>query len=162
MPLRLQFLRRRDAILNWMLRFVALCLCAFTLSAQSWDRVRALDASARVKVREISGPQHKGNIASVTPEAISIATPQGTVSVEKAKVARVEVYGKNRRLRNIAIGAGIGLGIAIAIDQTLGVALRNEGSGGGAGRAVTYIAPIGLFSAIGAAISPYKTIYRAP
>ena len=74
----------------------------------------------------------------------------------------MEVYGKNRRLRRIAIGAAIGVGVAIAIDQTLGVALRNEGSGGGAGRVITYIAPIGLFGAIGAAMSPYKTIYRAP
>ena len=89
-------------MLNLMLRFVALCLCAFTLSAQSCN-VRALDASARVKVREISGPDTRETFASVTEEAISIATPQGTVSVEKGKVARVEVYGKNRRLRNMTM-----------------------------------------------------------
>jgi hypothetical protein len=145
-----------------MLRLAALCLCAFTLPAQSWESVRALDTSARIKVRELNGPEHKGNVASVTADAISIVSPSGTVSIEKAKVARVEVYGKNRRVRNIAIGAAIGVGVGVAIDQTLGVRLRNEGAGGGAGRAITYIAPIGLFSAIGAAMSPYKTIYRAP
>jgi hypothetical protein len=146
-----------------MRHLLTLSLCAFTLSAQSWQSVRALEASARVKVREINGPEHKGNIASVTPDAISIATPTGTVSVEKAKVARVQVHRKNRRAINAAIGAAIGVGVAIAIDQTLGVHLRNEGTGGaGAGRAVTYVAPIGLFTAIGAAMSPYKTIYRAP
>ena len=149
-------------MLNAMLRLLALSLCALTLTAQSWESVRALDVSARVKVRELNGPQHKGNVASVTADAISIATPTGTVSVEKAKVARVEVHGKHRRARNIAIGAGIGVGVAIVIDQTLGVRLRNDGAGGGAGRAITYLAPIGLFSAIGAAMSPYKTIYRAP
>ncbi len=162
MPVRLQFLRRPDGILNLMLRLLALSLCALTLSAQSWETVRALDASARVRVRETNGPDHKGNVASVTADAVSIATPSGTVSVEKAKVARVEVHRKNRRLRNIAIGAAIGLGAAIAIDQTIGAIFRNEGTGTGAGRALTYIVPIGLFGAIGAAMSPYKTIYRAP
>lgn len=143
-----------------MLRLLLLSVCALSLSAQPWDPVRNLQAGARVKVREINGPEHKGNVASVTPEAISITSPSGTVSVERTKVARVEVHRANRRVRNMAIGAGIGLAVGLVIDQTLGVRLRNEGNN--SGQAITYIAPIGIFTAIGAAMSPYKTIYRAP
>jgi hypothetical protein len=50
--------------------------------------------------------------------------------------------------------------VAVTVDQTLGTYLRNEGVNNG--RAITYIAPIGLFGGIGAALSSYKTIYRAP
>jgi len=112
-----------------------------------------------VKVRELNGPEHKGTIAAVTPDSVSIATAKGPVSIEKSRVQRVEIHSSSRRPRNIAIGAAIGLGVAIAVDQTLGVYLRNEGHD--AGRAITYIAPIGIFGAIFAARSPYKTIYRA-
>lgn len=111
-----------------------------------------------MKVREPNGPEHKGTIAAVSADLVSIVTAKGTVSIEKSRVDRVQVHSSSRRPRNIAIGAGIGLGVAIAIDQTLGTLLRNEGNN--SGRALTYIAPIGLFGAIGAAISPYKTIYR--
>jgi hypothetical protein len=113
-----------------------------------------------VKVREIQGAEHKGNVASVTPDAISLSTPSGNVSVERAKVARIQVHRANHRARNIAIGAAVGLAVGLVIDQTLGVRLRNEGSN--SGRAITYIAPIGIFGAIGAAMSPYKTVYRVP
>jgi len=59
----------------------------------------------------------------------------------------------------MAIGAAIGLGVAIAVDQTVGRYLRNET--GDSGRAITYIAPIGLFGAISAAMSPYRTVYQS-
>jgi hypothetical protein len=151
-----------EGILKQMTRYLALMVCALPLMAQSWDSVRALGAGARVKVREIGGIEHKGNVTAVTPEAISVATGSATLAIERTKVARVQVHGKSRRPRNIAIGAGIGVAVALTVDQTLGTYLRNEGAGGGSGRAITYLAPIGLFGAIAAAMSPYKTIYRAP
>jgi hypothetical protein len=149
-------------ILEQMTRFFASFACILPLMAQSWDPVRALGAGARVKVREIGGVEHKGNVTAVTPDAIAIAVGTTTLSIERTKVGRVQVHAKSRRSRNIAIGAGIGLALGVAVDRTLGTYLRNEGVSGGGGRALTYIAPIGLFGGIGAALSPYKTIYRAP
>lgn len=143
-----------------MRRLIVLLVCALPLLAQSWEPVRALPAGTRVKVREVDGKEHKGNITAVTPDAISMAAGRTSLSIERARVGRVQVHGSSRRARNIAIGAAIGVAVAITIDQTLGVRLRNEGGDGG--RAITYIAPIGLFGAIGAAMSPYRTIYRAP
>jgi preprotein translocase subunit SecD len=64
-------------------------------------------------------------------------------------------------VRNILIGAGIGLAVGVAVDQTVGTYFRNEQGNNGGARAVTYIAPIALFAGIGAALSPYRTIYRA-
>ena len=143
-----------------MLRLILCLAFAFSLSGQSWEAVRSLPAGARVRVREIGGRELKGNLAAVSAESLSVASPNGAVSVERARVARVQVNRKSRRFRNTAIGAAIGLGLGIAVDATLGVYLRNEGAGGG--RALMYIAPIGVFGAIGAALSPYATVYRAP
>jgi len=62
----------------------------------------------------------------------------------------------------VLIGAGIGAALGITIDQTFGVYLRNETGETPGARAITYIAPIGIFAAIGAALPNYRTIYRAP
>jgi hypothetical protein len=136
--------------------FFAFFACFLPVFAQNWATVQGLGAGSRVKVREVGGVEHRGTVTAVTPDSISL----GTVSLERTKVDRVQVHTRSRRPRNIAIGAAIGLAVAVTIDQTLGTRLRNEGGGGG--RAITYIAPIGLFGALGAFIQPYKTIYRAP
>lgn len=102
------------------------------------------------------GVEHRGVVTAVGPDSISL----GTVSVERTNVDRVQVHTRSRRTRNAAIGAAIGLAAAVTIDQTLGVRLRNEG--GTSGRAITYIAPIGVFTAIGGLMAPYKTVYRKP
>lgn len=143
-----------------MSRLLAVLAIAVPLLAQSWEPVRALGAGARVKVSETSGVEHRGNVTAVTPDAITIATGSAALSIERTKVSRVRVHGKSRRARNIAIGAGIGVGVAVALDLTFGRYFRNEGADNH--RALTYIVPIGVFTAIGAALSPYKTIYRAP
>jgi hypothetical protein len=64
-------------------------------------------------------------------------------------------------MRNILIGAGIGLAVGIAVDRTLGTYIRNERGDIAGVRALTYAAPIALFAGIGAALAPYRTIYRA-
>ena len=65
-------------------------------------------------------------------------------------------------MRNVLIGAGIGVALGVTIDQTLGAYFRNEAGENDGARALTYIAPIAIFSAIGAALPSYRTIYRAP
>lgn len=82
------------------------------------------------------------------------------VEIERARVSRVQVRAGSRRARNILIGAGIGLAVGIAIGQSAGTYLRNETGENGGVRAATYGAPIALFAGIGAAMSPYRTIYR--
>jgi hypothetical protein len=137
---------------------LAVLLGAFPLSAQSWDAVRGLQKGDRVKVLERDGTEHKGAVTSVTPEAVSLATGTTQVSVDRPRVKRVQLHSPSRRVRNIAIGAGIGLALGVVVDQTVGAYLRNESSS--TGRPWSYIVPIGLFGGIGAALSPYRTIYN--
>lgn len=134
-------------------------LCGLPLGAEPWDAVRALRPGDRIKVQEAGGPEHKGTLAAVSAEAVSVQTGKALVVVDRSRTRRVQAHSGSRRARNIAIGAAAGLAVGLVIDGTLGAYLRNEASD--KGRPLFYVAPIGLFGALGAAISPYKTVYRA-
>jgi len=139
---------------------LALVACV-ALQAQSWDVLRGLQPGARIKVVDSAHQEYKGAFTVFSERGVSVATRQGAVEIERARVRRVQVRASSRRARNVVIGAAIGLGLGVAIDQSLGAYFRNETGENAGARAVTYIAPVGLFAGIGAALSPYRTIYRA-
>jgi hypothetical protein len=128
------------------------------ISAQSWESLSSVQGQ-HVKVLDRLGEERKGVCESVGADAITIQTGKGQVSIEKAKVRRVQVKSGTRRARNLAIGAAIGVAVGVTVDQTIGRYLRNEVSD--SGRPAMYLVPIGLFGGIGAAMSPYRTVYRA-
>ena len=142
------------------LAIFTLLACAASLWAQSWDGLSSLNPGERVTVLEKSGREHKGVFRSVSTQAISIEERSSQVAIERARVRRVQAGSHAHRVRNLLIGAGIGLAIGLTVDQTLGTFFRNEGHD--SGRAVTYIAPIAVFGAIGAALPGHRTVYRAP
>jgi len=137
---------------------LGLIVCALPIQAQSWDVVRGLKSGDRVKVRDLGGKESKGTVTAVTPEAISLSTGKTQVSLDRTRVKRVQIHTETRRARNIAIGVGIGAVVGVVVDQTLGAYMRNEV--GDEGRPLMYVVPIGLFGGIGAAMSPYRTIYQ--
>jgi hypothetical protein len=137
---------------------IAAFVSALPLTAQSWDVVRALRPGDREKVTETSRAEHKGTVSAVTADAISIQSGKAQVSIDRVNVRRVEVRSSNRRLRNLAIGAAVGVAVGVVTDQTLGKYIRNEFAN--EYRPLYYVVPIGLFGGIGAALAPYKTIYR--
>jgi hypothetical protein len=138
----------------------ALMICGLPLYAQSWGAVRGLKTGDRVIVLDNSGQTHKGALISVSADGISVKTGNGEEAVERARVRRVRVRSSSRRARNAVIGGAIGLAAGITIDQSLGAYFRNESGESAGARAVTYIAPIGLFGAIGGAFPAYRTVYR--
>lgn len=130
------------------------------LAAQSWDGLSQLRPGDKIRVLEIAGAERKGAFSSFTPQAIALRTDSGEISVERSRVRRIQVRSSNRRIRNLAIGAAIGVAVGVTVDQTLGAYLRNEAGESSGTRAVTYIAPIGLFGGIAAALPAYRTVYR--
>jgi len=131
------------------------------LQAQSWDALRGLGPGERIKVVDTSHREHKGTFTAFSERGISFEAGKGVVEIERARVDRVQIRAGSRRARNILIGAGIGLAVGVAVDQSAGRYLRNETGENGGARAATYIAPVALFAGIGAALSPYRTIYRS-
>ena len=140
---------------------VLLLAYGLSLQAQSWDALRGLGSGDKIKVVDIGHKEYKGAFTAFSERGISVETQRGVVEIERARVHRVQVRAGSRRVRNILIGAGIGLAVGIAVDQTFGTYFRNEVGENGDVRAVTYAAAIALFAGIGAAMSPYRTIYRA-
>lgn len=130
------------------------------LGAQSWEALNGLKPGDTVKVQDTAGKEQKGRFRSVSAAAITFDASKQQVSVERAKVRRVQIKSSARRARNTAIGAGIGLGLGLVVDFTLGAYLRNETGEGSGARALTYIVPIGLFGGIAAIPGGYRTIYR--
>lgn len=139
---------------------LTLLACGLPLSAQSWDALRELKPGEAISVLDTTGHQRKGAFTAFSTDAIKLQTGGGEVSIENARVRRVQVRSKARRVRNAVIGLAIGVAVGVAVDQTLGTYLRNEGGQSGGGRAVTYIAPIALFGGLGA-LPAYRTLYRA-
>jgi hypothetical protein len=133
----------------------------FPLFGQNWDALRGLKAGDAVKVVDTDGQQHKGTFRAVSADAISLETQKSEMSIERSRVRRVQIRSGSRRLRDALIGAGIGVATGVVVDQTLGAYFRNESGESGGTRAVTYIAPIGLFTAIGGAPPAYRTVYDA-
>jgi len=144
-----------------MLRQLAVLLLAVSpLAAQSWDSLQSLKPGDRIRVLEIDGTRHDGTFAAVTNGSISLHTEQSEESIERSRIRRVQLRSGARRARNIAIGAAIGLAVGVTVDQTLGAYLRNESDESSGARAITYVAPIGIFGAIAGAFPAYRTVYR--
>lgn len=141
-----------------MTRVLLPLLFAVSLSAQTWDTVRALRPGDAIRVQETGGVEHRGTVAAVMPESISISDGKQQISIERSRVRQVKVKSGARRGRNIAIGAAVGLAVGLTADQTLGQYFRNES--GQDVRPLYYVLPIGIFGGIGAALSPYRTVYR--
>ncbi len=133
----------------------------YSLQAQSWDELRGLQAGGKIKVADAARQELQGRFIAVTERAISLETQHGAVEVDRVRVTRLQVRSSSRRARNILIGVGIGAAVGVADDQSVGRYLRNERGDQPGVRAVTYAAPIGLFAGIGAALSTYRTVYRA-
>lgn len=138
---------------------LALIVC-LPLCAQSWEALHVLRPGDKVKVLETSGQEHSGALTAVAAEAISLHTATGDLSIERARVRRVQVRSASRRARRIAIAAGAGLAAGVVIDQTLGAYLRNESHETTGDRALTYFAPTALFGGLAAIAPGHRTVYR--
>ena len=141
------------------MKVVLALLACVPLQAQPWDELRGLRPGDKIDVVDTGHQQYKGGFTAFSERGVSLATAQGVVEIERARVSRVQVRAGSRRVRNLLIGVAIGVGVGVAIDQSLGRYLRNES--GDQYRALTYIAPIALFGGIAAALPAYRTIYRA-
>jgi hypothetical protein len=142
--------------------FALLALSAATAFPQAWDSLSGLKPGDAIVVMDSAGNDHKGQFRSYTADTIRVTTGKSEQAIERTRVRRVQLRTGSRRVRNVLIGAGIGFALGITIDHTLGAYLRNEAGESDGARALTYVAPIGIFSAIGAALPSYRTVYRAP
>ncbi len=143
---------------------IALCFVSVGMAAErgAWTDVEKLKTGDRIRVQEKSGESHSAAFAGLTGTTLMLLKGTSQVGIERDKIERVQVKSSARRGRNAAIGAGIGVVLGLITDQTLGTYLRNETGESSAARVGTVLLPAALFGGIGAALPPYRTVYRAP
>ena len=148
------------------MRLVAsFCVFLVTVAAQevtsgSWERVQQLTAGNPVRVRDFSGNEHRGRIASLETDSLAVQTGTGTVKVGRNDIREVKTRRLSGRARNAGIGAAVGAGLGLG---TAGILVSAAGGG-------DLAAPILIvFTLVGGAIgfglgwipAGYVTLYRA-
>ncbi len=141
------------------LALLASCVCAG--ASHDWGKLSELRTGDRIQVIQTDGREQVGNFAAATADALTVTSGSAQTRVERVQVRKVVVLSRSKRLRNTLIGAGIGFAVGLTLDQTLGAYLNNEVGYSAGARTLVYLAPIGLFGGIGAAIGGHPTIYQA-
>jgi len=126
-----------------------------------WENLKGLKVGQRIEVIDMKLRSLKGTFVSVSEEAISLQVGNNNVSVERPNVFRVSDRENSRRGRNALIGLAIGAGAVAPFAIIGGVICSNEG-----GNCADVIVPAlaagaGAGAGLGAAVTSYRTIYRA-
>ncbi|HEY1338485.1 MAG TPA: hypothetical protein VGF59_13300, partial [Bryobacteraceae bacterium] len=140
--------------------FLLTAILAGAADRGSWDVVGSLPAGATIRVTDKADMQQKGTFVSAAADAIVLTTKSGQVRVDRINVRKIEAK-PGHRVRNALIGAGIGLAVGVVIDQTAGQYFRNEAHETDAARALTVLAPVGIFGGIASLTGAYRTVYSA-
>jgi hypothetical protein len=129
-------------------------------SAAGWDRLSELRPGDLITVVLMDHTEQAGEFVRVSAENLYLRARTGESGIERARVWRVTLRARSRRLRNVLIGAGIGAAVALTVDKTVGAYLNNEVGYEAGARALVWGLPIGLGAGLGAATASYPTIYR--
>lgn len=145
---------------------LALVLSASGLSAKtkdltSWDPVTSLTKGEKIEVTKKAGGAIQGQLINATPDALSVQTKQGEVTIPRPEIATVGTKPKASNTGKI-IGTAIGAAGGLAAGAALGTRLANEGQ---ADKAAITAAGTAIGAAIGlglgwASNGGYRTIYK--
>ena len=147
---------------------IALLLAAASLAVageNSWDNLQRLHSGEKIEVIDAGMKRYRGEVLSVTEEAISLRTEGGETRIERPNVARVSLREHSKRLRNLLIGAAAGAaagGAAMALWVRRAQPIAGyRGEYYDIGKYIFLPAGLGAGAAIGAAAPRFETIYRA-
>lgn len=140
-----------------------LMLPLFLAAAEDWDRVRAIPAGTTVKVRSFDGSESKGVLEAVDDASMRMQRGGQSVNVARADIGRVAMHDPGRRARNALIGGAIGAAAGIVIAFGSCPSCRGELPAGEANERLAIGGVVGgaAGAGIGAALAPYKTVYKA-
>lgn len=141
--------------------FMSICVLpapVFAADESDWNNLSQVHAGEKVQVVRQKMKTVTGNFESFSQDSIVVRQKQADVVIPKTEVVRVTIMSRNKRLRNLAIGAAAGAGTGFLIGQimtrerhddwqTIAYFCTMVGLGGGTG--------------IGASIHGHPTVYRA-
>ena len=99
-----------------------------------------------------------GSFESFSSDSVVVRQRSAGVVIPKSDVHRITITGRNKRLRNLAIGAAIGAGTGFVLGQVIARERHDDWQ-----TIVYFCTMIGLAAGtpIGAAIPSHPTVYRA-
>lgn len=127
----------------------------------SWENLSALRPGQKIQIVETKLKSHFGTFVGYTADTISMRVGKSEVTVPKSDVLRVSDRERSHTGRNALIGMGVGAAAGIAAGA-IAAATYHEPGEGWLYTLFTLPAGAGAGAVVGAAISHYPTIYRAP
>ncbi len=127
-----------------------------------WDNLKSLVEGQEIKVVLKNVKSYRGQLLSVSGEAIRVALPTGPVTFTRDEILRVSYKTGTHHGRNALIGTAIGAG-AGAVAFGAGDPHREVIPGGAKGAAIGAILFAPLGAAVGAVLpsEAWRDVYRA-
>jgi hypothetical protein len=114
----------------------------------SWRGLEALESGRTIRV-ETAKKKQSGSFVRLSEHAITLHSGRaGEVTVPRSEVKRVFAQSESHRTRNTVIGLAVGTAIGAVLYATLGQWFRSEGAESSGFLGI----PIGVGTAIGAAL----------
>jgi len=123
-----------------------------------WQGLEALESGHKIRVETAKGKQ-TGTLVRLSDDAITFHSGRvGEVTIPRSEVTRVFAQSDSHRVRNTVIGLAVGAAIGAVLYGTIGQLFRNEGAESAGFLGV----PIGVGTAIGAALPAHSmvVVYR--
>jgi hypothetical protein len=148
---------------KWYALAVALAACLLVQPApaadpEDWSALAQIRRDEKVQVVRMNLKSVNGRFESFSTDSIVVRQKSADVVIPKSDVHRVTITGRNKRLRNLAIGAAIGTGTGFLIGQIIARERHDDW------QTIVYFCTmmgLGAGTPIGAAIPSHPTIYRA-
>ncbi|MBP7865546.1 MAG: hypothetical protein KA419_06315 [Acidobacteria bacterium] len=132
----------------------------------SWDRVTSISPGQNMVVVTQKMKSYTGKMEFANDAVLTLSVDGTSMTFARPEVFRVSLRPKNRRARNVLIGAAIGAGAGFAAGAAFG-ARYGESSESGEPHASVLFGTLGLLpgagagALVGAFIPVNQTVYRA-
>jgi hypothetical protein len=141
---------------------VGLFVGAASGARDDWTRTASVAPGSRVIVNTVSGEENQGTFRSAGPDSVSLIVNGRDLEIQRSEVARIRVYTRSRRLRNLLIWAGIGAAAGMLAGVATCPSCVGDPTSEDAHRRLVLGGLIGAGAGAGAGLlrSPFKTVYR--
>jgi hypothetical protein len=133
----------------------------------SWDDLRQIVPGTDIRAKMADGKTFRGQFQTASGDSLALSTANGQESLDRIRIARVQLLRRSHRLRDtligLGVGAGAGLGVGAALDRGTSCTVFCIGFPK-LGKAI--VTPVGAILGAGTgALIPtggWKDVYRAP
>ena len=83
--------------------------------SDSWQRVQALPANAKIEVFLVSNKTETGTLSEVSQDVVTLTNRRGSLQLARSEIRQIWMLGKGSRLKNVGIAAAVGFAVGCPI-----------------------------------------------